>query len=83
MGCKARAETIVRSVLHSKFSARFFHYFGNIRVIDVAHLGKKVVLNLKIQAPEQPALQSAVAGKVHGGFDLMYCPGVFHRSGTF
>ena len=39
---------------------------------------EEVMLNLEIQATEEPALQPAVARKIYRGFNLMDGPGVFH-----
>ena len=38
---------------------------------------EEVVLDLEIQTTEKPALQLAIARKIHGGFYLMNGPGVF------
>jgi hypothetical protein len=68
------------SVFHTEFSARFFDQSRDRGVIDVADTREEVVLNLEVQAAQQPTFHSAAAREVDSGFDLMYGPGVFHRT---
>ncbi len=39
------------------------------------------MLDLKIQATKEPAFDCTASSEVHGGFDLMDRPGIFHRAG--
>jgi len=70
----------VLSVVNVKFSTCLFHYFRDGRIVSVTDPREKVVLNLKIQSAQEPALHPAAAGKVHSGFGLMYRPGIGYRT---
>jgi hypothetical protein len=50
--------------------------------MDMANPWEQVVLDLKVESANEPAQQSAVAGKIYRRFDLVCCPGVFHASGA-
>ena len=39
------------------------------------------MFDLKIQTTEEPAFDFTASSEVHGGFDLMDRPGIFHRAG--
>ena len=60
-----------------------FNKYGNRRVVNVAEPWEQVVFNLEVQPAQEPALDPATAGKIHGGFNLMYGPTVLHRVCTF
>jgi hypothetical protein len=38
------------------------------------------MFDLKIQTTQEPTLDSAASSEIHSGFDLMDCPGIFHRA---
>src|SRR5688572_3857787 len=40
------------------------------------------MFDLKIQTTKEPTLDSASSSEIHSGFDLMDCPGIFHRAGV-
>jgi hypothetical protein len=50
--------------------------------MDVTYAREKVMFDLKIQPTEEPALDSTASSEIHSGFDLMYCPRIFHRVGV-
>src|SRR5204863_3297992 len=83
MGSEPGAEGNVLAVFHAEFSTCLFHQSGNGRVVDVADAREEVMFNLKIQSAQEPTLQPAAAGKVHGGFGLMDRPAIFYGAGIF
>ena len=48
------------------------------RVVDAAHLGEKVVLDLEIQSTDVPAEQPVGAREVGGGLHFVHEPRIFH-----
>src|SRR3989454_11651748 len=69
-------ERPVLRVLDPELSTGLFHEFRDRRVIDMAQPGEEVVLDLEIQAADEPRDNSAPPGEVHGGFRLMDRPRV-------
>jgi hypothetical protein len=61
MGRESRTKRRVLTVSHAKFFTRLLHEIGDSRVMDVTDAGEKVMFNLKIQATEQPTLDSTAA----------------------
>ena len=69
------------AVSHPDIPARLLHELRDSRVMDVADAREQMVFDLKVQAAQEPRRRPAAAGKIHGRFDLMYRPCVFHSPG--
>ena len=63
-------------VFDPELSTGLFHEFRDRGIIDVAEPGEEVVLDLEIQAADEPCDNSAPPGEVHGGLRLMDGPRV-------
>jgi hypothetical protein len=75
-------EGFVGVVLDTEFLAGFFDHLGQSGVMDVADLVEQVVLDLEVQAAEEPAEKPVASGKIDGGLDLMDGPFGLHAFGA-
>src|SRR5438445_2333298 len=75
MGNHAFAKRPVLGVGHAEVSTRLLHDLRDRRVVDVADLRKQVVLDLEVQAAEEPRDGPAGPGEVRRRLRLVDGPG--------
>ena len=68
------AQGVVRTVADSMRPAGRFDDGRDRRVVDVADLGKQVVLDLEVEPSQVPREEAVLACEVYGGLDLMRHP---------
>src|SRR5262245_33410348 len=52
-------------------------------VVDMTHAWQKMMLDLEVQPSQQPVSHQTAAGEVHGGFGLMFRPGLGQMQRTW
>ena len=78
MGTNGSEAAAVNGVFDTEFGARLFHDARDAGVVDVAHTGKQVMLDLEVEAPDVPTQDTIALREVRGGLHLVHRPGPFY-----
>ena len=69
-------------IIDAKLLTNFFDDFADGRIVYVANPGKKMMLDLKVQATEIPVRQFVSRREIGSGFHLVNRPFVFNGGGS-